>query len=397
MQSIIAFIILAIITGGFFYSGQLPKQEELPQPQENLAQAQTQTQKSIAQVKPLGETKTVIKPQKSEPTVIKLSKAQSSVSIETYITSGPGEGEILNETNRVSFGFEAKVSPEETKGQITFETKIEGLDKDWQETSSKQRTIILPSGPKEYTFLVRAKIKDVIDPTPATRTFKINTSPYFGKVKISSISSQTSSYPSLIRLITQFNKEEKINITGWQIRGNKGVAIITKGIETYLPYDSNPVEDIFIRYSDTIYLWGTSSPLGIDKSFRPNKCFGYLTDIYNFVPSISSSKRCPSIKLEDISHLGEYCQDFILRMGGCKIPDYSGNLKIIFDSECTSYISAYVEKNFNYQGCFRNYSKDKDFLSNYWYVYLGHDITSKLHDTLYLRDQDGLVVDKYLY
>jgi len=389
MQSIAVFIILAIILGGFLYSGQLPKQENLPQPQETIAQAQesapVKTQTFLRSAEPA--PKPAPKPPESKPTI----------SVNTYIVSGPKEGEVIDETNKVTFEFNANVSPEETQDGVTFETKIEGFDKDWKETSSNKRTVNLPSGPKEYTFLVRAKIKDSIDPTPAERTFKINTSPYFGKVEISSVSSQTSSRPSSIKLSTQLNEEEKINITGWQLRGNKGVAIITEGIETYLPYDSNPGEDIFIRYSDTIYLWGASSPLGINKSFRPNKCFGYLTDIYNFVPSISSSKKCPSIKLEDISHLGEYCQDFILRMGGCKVPDYSKNLKIIFDSECTSYISSYAEKNFNYQGCFSNYSKDKDFLNNYWYVYLGHDITSKLHDTLYLRDQDGLLVAKYLY
>lgn len=390
MQPIVVFIILAVILGGYFYFGQTPKQEEeLPQPQEILTQAQegapAKTQTFLKSAEP---AESVSEPSESEPTI----------SINTYIVSGPKEGEVLEETNKVVFEFKAKVSPEETEGRISFETKVEGFDEDWKKTYSEKRTIDLPSGPKEYTFLVRAKIKDEIDKTPAKRTFKINTSPYFDKIKILSVSSQTSSRPSVIRLSTRLNEEEEINITGWQIRGNKGVAIITQGIETYLPYSSNPGEDIFIRDATTIYLQGTSSPLGVNKSFRPNKCFGYLRDIYNFVPSVSISKKCPSIKLEEISHLGEYCQDFILReLRRCEVPDYSDNLNITFDSECTSYISSHVDKNFSYQGCFRNYSKDKDFLSNYWYVYLGHDMVSRLHDSLYLRDQNGLVVAKHLY
>jgi len=388
MQPIAVFIIIAVALVGYFYFGQLLKPgEELPQPQETLTQTQESAPAKTQTF--LGSVKSAAEPPETKP----------AISINTYITSGPEEGEVIEETNKVTFEFKAKVSPEETEGRIIFETKVEGFDDNWKETSSNQRVINLPSGPKEYTFFVRAKIKDVIDKTPAKRTFKINTSPYFDKIKILSVSSQTSSRPSVIRLSTRLNEEEEINITGWQIRGNKGVAIITQGIETYLPYISNPSEDILIgRSAATIHLQGTSSPLGINKSFRPNKCFGYLTDVYNFTPSISFSKKCPSIKLEEISHLGEYCQDFILRkMRGCEVPDYSDNLKIIFDSECTSYISSYAEKNFNYQGCFRNYSKDKDFLSNYWYVYLGHDMVSRLHDVLYLRDQDGLVVAKYLY
>jgi len=388
MQPILAFIIIVVALITFSYFGQPAKQEEeLPQLQETLTQAQESAPAKTQTF--LKSAESVTEPKETEP----------AISINTYITSGPEEGEVIEETNRVVFEYKAKVSPEETEGRVMFETKVEGLDEDWKETYSEKRTVDLPSGPKEYTFLVRAKIKDSIDPTPAKRTFKINTSLYFDKVKISSVSSQTSSRPSVIRLSTRLNEEEKINITGWQIKGNKGVATITQGIETYLPYGSTPSKDIFIGYSvATIYLQGTSSPLGINKSFRPNKCFGYLTDIYDFVPSISSSKKCPSIKLEEISHLGEYCQDFILReLRGCEVPDYSDNLKIIFDSKCTSYINSYVEENFNYLGCFRNYSKDKDFLSNYWYVYLGHDMVSRLHDTLYLRDQDGLVVAKHLY
>jgi hypothetical protein len=79
---------------------------------------------------------------------------------------------------------------------------VEGFDKNWQETSSNQRLISLPVGSKEYTFWVRAKINNVIDQTPAWRNFKINTSPYFGKVKISSASYQAPPRSSLITLNT---------------------------------------------------------------------------------------------------------------------------------------------------------------------------------------------------
>ncbi|GAI18369.1 unnamed protein product, partial [marine sediment metagenome] len=76
------------------------------------------------------------------------------------------------------------------------------------------------------------------------------------------------------------------------------------------------------------------------------KCFGYLTQKYNFVPSISMSKKCPSIKLEDISYLDEYCQDFILRkLRGCEVPDYSQDLKILFDLKCRAFIDSYAERN----------------------------------------------------
>ena len=299
---------------------EVSEEEEIPQEKK---QTQEQIQKSITQTEPTLSQKTkpitklVIKPKKEEPVVPK-------VSINTYITSGPREGEIINETNKVVFEFGSKVSPAEIEGRITYETKVEEFDENWKKTSSEERTINLPPGPKKYTFLVRAKINNVIDRTPAKRTFTINTSPYFSKVKISRAQPKSSSRPSLITLSIQLGREEEINITGWNIKGKKGSFVIPGGIEKYNPY-YNPVpsESIFAKRSDTIYLSGASNPLGKGINFRPNKCLGYLT-IHRDFP-ISLSKNCPRPEKEEISHLEICCQEFIQDLGRCKIPDYSQN------------------------------------------------------------------------
>lgn len=385
MQPILAFIIIVSALVVFSYFGQPPTQEELfkAEIQETLPQAQG----SVTAAKP------VVKPAEVKPTEVKPTEVKPTISVDTYITSGPEEGEVVKETNRVVFEFKAKVSPEETEGRIIFETKVEGFDEDWKDTSSSQRTINLPSGPKEYTFLVRAKIKDVIDKTPAKRTFKINTSPYFGKVEISSVRTKTSSRPSLITLRTYLKEGEEINITGWQIRGKRGSFVVPGGIEKYNPY-YNPVpnEDIFIKRSDKIYLSGASNPFGRGRNFRPNKCLGYFTHYRDF--PIPLPKNCPRPEREKISHLDPCCQEFILRLGRCEIPDYSSNLRIATDSECV----AYLNKNFNYGGCYRNYSRDEDFIENNWHIYMNSNIVASDDcDTLYLRDQNGLLVDKYSY
>ena len=382
MQPIVVFMIIAVVLVGYVYFGHLPKPgEELPQPQETL----TQTQESVpAKTQTfLGSVKSATEPSEPKPTI----------SINTYITSGPEEGEVLEETNKVTFEFKAGVLPEETGGRIIFETKVEGFDENWKETSSNQRTINFPSGPKEYTFLVRAKIKDVIDKTPTERTFKINTSPYFEKIKISSVNSQTSSRSSLITLNTYLEKEEEINITGWQIRGKRGSFTIPQGIEKYNPY-YNPVpdENIFIKRSDRIYLSGASNPLGRGRNFRPNKCIGYLDNYRDF--PIPLSKNCPKPTSGEISHLDPCCQEFILRLGRCTIPDYSSNLRISTDSECV----VYLIDNFHYADCYRKYSRDEDFVENNWHIYMNSNIVvSDNCDTLYLRDQNGLLVNKYSY
>jgi hypothetical protein len=156
-----------------------PESTELP-PEETVPRIEESIPESLSPIWTPEESKPVIQPQEEKsPT--------SSASIDTFIKYGPLEKEIIEDTNRVVFEFGAKVSAEETEGQISFETKIEGVDPDWQETFSNEREIDLPRGVGEYTFLVRAKINNIVDPTPAKRTFKIKVSPYFEKVKISNL------------------------------------------------------------------------------------------------------------------------------------------------------------------------------------------------------------------
>lgn len=233
-------------------------------------------------------------------------------------------------------------------------------------------------------------------PAPASQPKKegaaektTNISPYSGKVKISAIQAKSHSYPSLITLNYWLKEGEEINITKWRIKSNEKKFTIPQAIEKYK--SSATPRDIILKQYGSVYLIGSSSDLGRNKNFRLNKCFGYLDQYHRFYPSIYTY--CPKPSLEEISHLNPYCQEFILRLPRCEIPDYSDNSKIERDSECISYL----EDNFNYSGCFKKYSKDKDFLMNYWYVYTFTNIAHELHDTVYLYDQNGLPVDKYLY
>jgi len=316
--------------------------------------------------------------------------SEPTISIDTHIVSGPEEGKVIEDTNEVTFEFGAEISPEDTKGKIYFEIMFEGLDEKWSSTTVKKITKKLPD-PKEYTFLVRAKIQEVCDPTPAKRTFKINVSPYFGKVKISGTKLKTSSSPSLITLSTGLKKEEEINITKWSIRGKKGSFVIPKAIERYRHLYEQEPEDIVIEYGDKVYLSGAPGPLGRNINFRPNKCMGYLTNYHSF--PISISKNCPRPIKEEISYLEPCCQTFINGLSRCEAPDYSQNLKVLFDPDCISFIN----NNLNYEGCFKNYSSDADFLQKSWHIYMDTDFLSKECDTLYLRDRNNLLVDKYDY
>jgi len=216
-------------------------------------------------------------------------------------------------------------------------------------------------------------------------------SPYFEKVRISEIRNESYYYPSLIGLTYYLDPNEKINLTGWKVKGRQGEIIIPKAIKKYQPYFQ--AEDVIVENYGTIYLINAQNPLGINKNFQLNKCMGYLTNYYNFYPSFFTS--CSSYpQLSQISYLNPECQEFILRLSNCEIPDYSKNSKIAMDSQCVSYLNS----NFNYDSCFKKYSNDSDFLLNIWYLYVGgSNIAHPLHDTLYIFDQKGLLVYKYIY
>ena len=382
MQSIlIIFLIIAVIFFLSYFTSsptQLTNERENSQ-QKTLIEAQQNPAVSKLNIEDLNGAAAMIKP-------------ENSALVDTYITAGPEEESIL-ETDRTTFEFEGKIFPENTAKQVYFETKVGGIDDDWIKTYSKKRTIIFPSTPKEYTFSVRAVINNSVDPTPATRTFRINISPYFSKVNISNVTIPSSSSPSKITLKTNLKEKERINITGWQIQGREGSATIPQGIEVYITGYSYADNDIFVKQGDTIYLSGGSNPLGRNKSFRLNKCFGYFAKTQKFTTPVSTS--CPKPKKEEISHLSPCCQNFILsRIQGCNVPDYSRNWEIVYDSQCVSFIT----ENFNYDGCFRKYSGDEDFLKNEWHIYLESEVaTDRYCDTIYLRDKDGLLVDSYSY
>ena len=386
MQIVLTFMVIIVVLAGFYFV-QISKDEEGVEEEQSLSDKESAQYQGGTAITP----ETYIEP--TEP-----SEEDKQALVNTYITSGPKEGEEISDTNKISFGFKEKILVEGLEGKISFETKIEGFDDDWQKTSAKTRTVTLPSGPEEYTFFVRAKVGEAVDPTPVQRTFQINTSTYYKKLRIGTHQTKTSSRPSLVSLNTQLQAGEEINVTGWRIKGNKGEILISKGIEVYYPNSQNVPQDIFIERSDKLYFYSSTNPLGAGKHFRPNECFGFLTENSDFNPKLSFDKTCPKITLDDISYLSETCQNFILKkMGSCNVPDYSDDLGILFDNACQSYIDNYVAENLNYSGCFENYYSDDDFLEHRLYFFIGRDIVSQYHDTLYLYDEDGLVVDKLQY
>ncbi|MEK7510159.1 MAG: hypothetical protein AAB567_01195 [Patescibacteria group bacterium] len=320
--------------------------------------------------------------------------------LDTIITKGPSNHTIFFDTTTVSFEFVGTITPSHTLGEISFETKIDGLQEKWQSTSTPTRTIILPPGPKEYTFLVRAKWKEIVDLTPASRTFRINVSPYSGKVKISRINPPRNSQSSQINLTTKLLKNEAVNITGWRFEGRTDQYSIPKGVRQFAKFDTSQIlrEDIILEHGDTVVLTSSFNPFANNFNFKPNQCFGYLAKGKRVSSSIPTS--CPFAKpsKEELSLFSPSCQDFISKnIRGCEIPDYSQNLPILRDFDCVTYLKN-IENQLTYEACFQRYSRDENFFKNEWHIFTdGEEFLRLGHDYIVLRDQNGLFVDTYIY
>lgn len=323
-----------------------------------------------------------------------LQKASPPFWLDTTITKGPVQGTVLSDSTNVVFEFVGVMTPPDPAKSIGFETKIEGFDKDWQITGSSKREVTLPAGTKEYTFFVRTKVDEARDETPASRTFRISTSPYLGKIRISGFQA-TGTSPFLLTLSTALQETETANISNWTLKGKTNQFTMGYGVEKYYPNQSSFTQPILVRQGQRVLVSGAQSPFGEGGNFRANLCFGYLRQYHNFPFSVPSS--CPDRPtLKDISWMKPSCQEFILNKlswSDCRAPDLSKDIAVATDPVCVSYIN----ENFNYGACFARHQGDKDFLQSEWQVFANRTFGHALHDTVELLDQDNLFVDRMIY
>ena len=258
--------------------------------------------------------------------------------------------------------------------------KIEGVE-ETKGVNQPSPSLVLPS---QTNYVPQETIS-----LPETPTV----SPFTKKVQIASISDKS------IVLKTSLKEEERVNITGWKLKAGKGSeTTIPQGIEIYPGYAA-PTEDIYIKKNDRIYVQSSSIILSPNTAFRPNKCFGYLRDDYGSSFPFSSSKICPKIDKEELCGFSEVCRSYILKLQNCNPGrSYLTDLRLTSDPSCRAYIDNYISDNLSYEKCVAHYFMDDNFLKDSWYIYAGHCILCRCgKDTIYLYDQNGLLVDEYDY
>ena len=126
-------------------------------------------------------------------------------------------------------------------------------------------------------------------------------------------------------------------------------------------------------------------------NFKINKCFGYLNTIYNFEPDLPNL--CPRPEKSEITSASIACQNYLLGLSTCQIPNPDELNKYAEDTACKNFANSRL----NYTGCFNRYRYDTDFLGREWYTYSGVNIMKEKDDALTLRDAQGLYIDEYTY
>ena len=215
-------------------------------------------------------------------------------------------------------------------------------------------------------------------------------SPFFHIIRFGTLyagNSYLSSYGyGQISLYYYFNGTTTVDVTGWQIKSNRGGEYIPTAVNLYDPSGLTAATDILMQTGQTLNIYSNTSPFNL----RLNKCIGYMQNSNHFNPALPSN--CPYVNQSDISTFTGTCQQYIYSLGSCVIPNLNNAPIPQNDYACRAYL-----ENLNYKGCFSKYADNSDFLSNEWRVWTGSNVLDPIHDTVLLLDRNGLLVDLRTY
>ena len=321
--------------------------------------------------------------------------------LETAITDGPEHNSAI-QTTKVDFTFDGwQVLPFEKIKR--FDVWLIGYDNGWKETGSKI-SYNLPPGKKTYTLLARAKNKaGEFDNTAAARTFMVDVSEHWGKIKIISVVHRGTTAKPHYEKLTLRNQASDLglNITGWKIKTKRFSFSfeIPLAARVYNPREPLASDPIVLTKSASVDIYvGKRSPLSVN--FQENDCLGYLRRQFEGYDAVSGGS-CPRPDPSSYNHLGLYCREFVPRIGNCETPQLSptqfGGSQ--YNEKGEPACRDFILRSFNYQACVDRAKNRASFYLAKWKVYLGRteEIFDDLDDAVYLYDGQGLLVDTYKY
>ena len=210
-------------------------------------------------------------------------------------------------------------------------------------------------------------------------------SPYFHEIRFGGVSAGTYGQVSLYAYQSQGTAS--IDVTGWEVKGNRGGFYIPQAVNLYDPLGLTPASNIWLKSGDVLDMYSTSAPVNL----RLNECIGYLPNRSQFNPQLPQN--CPYIDRSQIQSFTGACQNYIQSLGGCQEANLANPSIPINDDACRTYLV----DNFNYRSCFESHQADSNFLSNQVWAWMGSSPFDQYHDNIELVDRNGLLVDLYSY
>lgn len=216
-----------------------------------------------------------------------------------------------------------------------------------------------------------------------------------GVVSISSVRNSSSfNRAQEIRLRSNLEEDEVVNITGWIIQTNEERVKIPKGVNFYDVTSSNSEGSIVLDKGDSVRI-NFDEGL-ISKNLRLNQCTGYLNekhDLDNFFPN-----DCPKVEKEKYRHLSGSCQDYINDINGdCVTPD-AETLNSFPGSDEGNACRQFLSSHFNAGYCMRENKNSSDFLSDEWRVWIDKaQVLDSQHDWIRLYNKNGILIDERDY
>ena len=248
-------------------------------------------------------------------------------------------------------------------------------------------SVIMPAGTSTKTEPIISKATTSINPADIPTGYtEAQLSPFFHKIRFGSLSAGSVYSYGTISLQNSSNETSSIDVTGWQIKSNRGGEYIAQAVNLYDPSGLTPAGDIILKKGHVLNIYSNNAPFNL----RLNKCIGYIGNVNKFTPALP--RNCPYVNQSDISTFTGVCQQYIYSLGTCSFPNTNSVSIPQTDYACRAYLDT-----LNYGGCFKKHVNDADFLSNEWRVWAGSNVIDSVHDIVLLLDRNGLLVDYRKY
>ena len=212
-------------------------------------------------------------------------------------------------------------------------------------------------------------------------------SPNFRKIKMTSLKAGSPTSMGHVVLGTFFSGDEKINVTGWQIRGKYGGVYVPRVVVVYPAVGIPKESDIIMEKGQRLVLYTTISPIGVN--LRLNRCIGYLNNTIKFSPSLP--RQCPKPDVSILRNYSSQCENYARSIGTCQVPSTNPPIPN-YDYQCREYLSQ-----FNYKDCVGKLWGTDNFLLSDYRAWIGTVFLDRSHDRVQLLDSQGLVVDYQEY